>query len=415
MKKSKYNIVIEEDKDYKIIYNSFSKSILKLRKDVDLDLSGEEDNYDKNLLLKNGFLINDSSSSETNKLEFLYRKSFFNSDSLNIILIPSFNCNLKCPYCFEKSHKIIRQEGNFYDAFLKFSQNYFKNFRYVNLSLFGGEPLLEFKKLDMLLMEMKILSKKYNFIFGTSITTNGTLINKEILDKLVDYNCKTLQITLDGSKKTHDSTRKSSNGLGSFELLINIINKDLSEYISNGLIKFILRINLNNNTLEEIYDTLIRIDEKLRAKINLVLRPIYNTDSYNEKNSNEFSKIKDFYDLGNKMGYSIMKNNYFFRSCEACGDENFFYLTPDLNVWKCVNNMNFDGAKIGRITNNGEYIIDIDKVINWYRAADCFSDKKCRECKLLPDCLGGCILYKLMNSERKCSDFNLVSLPYVYE
>lgn len=69
------------------------------------------------------------------------------------------------------------------------------------------------------------MSDKYNFIFGTSITTNGTLINKKILDKLVNYNCKTIQITLDGSKETHDTTRKFKNGLGSFDKLVNIINE----------------------------------------------------------------------------------------------------------------------------------------------------------------------------------------------
>lgn len=42
-------------------------------------------------------------------------------------------------------------------------------------------------------------------------------------------------------------------------------------------------------------------------------------------------------------------------------------------------------------------------------------DIKCKNCKKLPDCLGGCILYKVRNKKRKCSPFELVSLPYLYE
>lgn len=42
--------------------------------------------------------------------------------------------------------------------------------------------------------------------------------------------------------------------------------------------------------------------------------------------------MSKFYDLKEYMGFKIMKNRYRFRSCEACSDENFIYVTPDLGV-----------------------------------------------------------------------------------
>ena len=39
------------------------------------------------------------------------------------------------------------------------------------------------------------------------------------------------------------------------------------------------------------------------------------------------------------MGYNIVKNNYYYKTCEACGDDNFFYLMPDLSMWKCINDL----------------------------------------------------------------------------
>ena len=51
----------------------------------------------------------------------------------------------------------------------------------------------------------------------------------------------------------------------------------------------------------------------------------------------------------------------------------------------------------------------------WNKLANCFSNSKCRECKLLPDCYGGCILYYAKNKERLCKEFSMSSLPYLYE
>ncbi len=416
MKESSYNITLKDKNNKNIIYNSLTKALVK----VDLDtLKKAIHNFDSSstvdvMLKENGFIVEDSYNDELYNLKFLYNKSFFDSDALNIILVPTFGCNLNCPYCFESSSRSTNQDENYYEIIYKFAKTYFINFKYVNISLFGGEPLLEFQKLDKLLDYVLDLSKQYGFTLGTSITTNGTLINDYIMEKLFIYNCKTLQITLDGSKDSHDSTRCYKDGTGSFDEIIEVINNIIYNYIIEDRIKFILRINLNNNSVEDIKNSLNLINYELREKIDLVIRPIYNTDMYTKNNKNDFNEIKEFYDVAVSLGYKIMKNNYYFRSCEACGDENFFYLTPDLKVWKCINNMHFEGANIGRINSLGEYIIDIDKISNWYKAADCFSDSNCKNCKLLPDCLGGCILYKMINGNRKCSHFDLVSLPYLY-
>ena len=114
------------------------------------------------------------------------------------------------------------------------------------------------------------------------------------------------------------------------------------------------------------------------------------------------------------MGYNIVKNNYYYKTCEACGDDNFFYLMPDLSMWKCINDLEHGKAKIGRINNNGIVEIDSKHLIDWRDKANCFSDEECVKCKLLPDCYGGCILYKSKTNKRLCKAFEMTSLPYLY-
>lgn len=423
-KESKYNIKVKNSKENRdLMYNSLTKAYIEMCPSVSfkeitdklnngIDTTNELEDYKD--LIENGFIV-DNDFNEIDGFEFLYRKNFFNNSQLNIILVPTLACNFACPYCFEEPNRDMEVNPNYFKSLSLYAKRYFKWYKHVEVSLFGGEPLLMTEQLFDYLTFVRELSNQENFSYSCSITTNGSLLTKEIVENLVKNNCQTLQITIDGSKYTHDNTRCYKDGSPSFEHLMGIINDILQQYILDEKIKFILRINLNNNTIQDIEDTLLCINEEIRSKIPLVLRPVYQTSEYSEENKNKLELLQEFYDMAQGMNFPIMKNRYDYRSCEACGDENFFYITPDLGIWKCINTMSIEQAKIGYINNEGELKFNSDNIVNWYKAADCFSDENCKECKMLPDCLGGCILYKVSHDKRKCSPFELVSLPYYYD
>ena len=54
------------------------------------------------------------------------------------------------------------------------------------------------------------------------MTSNGMLINDEIINKMIETNMETISISLDGLKETHESFRKVPN---SFDKIINNIKK----------------------------------------------------------------------------------------------------------------------------------------------------------------------------------------------
>lgn len=114
------------------------------------------------------------------------------------------------------------------------------------------------------------------------------------------------------------------------------------------------------------------------------------------------------------MGFSMLKSNHHYRSCECCNDVNTIIICPDLSVWKCINDMSIDSAKIGQLSHSGEIELDPIKVINWYKAADCFNDPNCKNCALLPDYFGGCILTKIKTGKRRCSTFESSGLRNLY-
>lgn len=412
-KESFYNHYIDFNGENRI-YNGVSKASIKVDDKIDL-LKWIDTNEERTISLLNELgLIVDTNESEISTLEYLFHKSYFNTEKfLNIVLVPSLECNFKCPYCFENvgEHTIFKTNlENYFSLLKKFSKHFFNSFNDIEISLFGGEPLLYseefFDYFEFLKRELPQVS------FFSSIVTNGSLLDREMANRLLQYNMRSIQVTIDGWKEIHDNNRIFKNGRKSYELLIHNINEVVPLLAEDC--QFNLRINLNNVTVAEVESTLSDISPEIRKKIKVLFRPIYNTDCYKKNNTNKFYELKPFLDLAINMGYDIVRNTYYFQACESCSGDNFFFIMPDMTLWKCINDIKFKDAKIGEILEDGSPKFDADKLLKWYEYSNCFKDEKCVNCKKLPDCFGGCVLYRAKNGKRSCKEFEMAALPYLY-
>jgi uncharacterized protein len=98
------------------------------------------------------------------------------------------------------------------------------------LSIFfaGGEPLLH---LDDIKKVIRYVDNKYSdkdIKYG--LTSNGSLITEDIMSFIVEQQNILLCISLDGPKRWHDTHRKFSNGLGSYDDVILIIDSFYEKY-----------------------------------------------------------------------------------------------------------------------------------------------------------------------------------------
>ncbi len=419
-KVSNYNI-IKDDENGIIVYNSYTKASLFLEKGSsisafkDIDAFNKLDKETQDILIKNGFII-DSSRDEFAEIKYMYEKKYYDKTFLNIALVPSLACNFACPYCFEKDLKCGKENiKKYFSVLKKFAEKNFKNYQCVQISLFGGEPLLFAKECLEFLDWVKVDSKERDYRYFTSIVTNGSLLTEKILKHLLEHDLKMLQITLDSDKETHDLTRRFKNGDPSFEFLIDKISmivdftKDISDF------KFVLRINLSNTTTDKVEESLKYIKEQYRPYVNLLIRSVYNTHAYKDKNKNNNSQIDKYFEMGKNLGFSIFQESFQYQSCEACADDKFFYLMPDLTIWKCINDLNYNDACIGKINGDGSIYIDPQKNVKWAKnAMSTFNDKECINCKLLPDCYGGCILKKCKTCKKQCRPFEMTSMLHIF-
>ncbi len=146
-------------------------------------------------------------------------------DTLSLILTDQ--CNLKCKYCYEGSSSISPKYMSFETA-LKAVDILLDEARAdgkrKSINFFGGEPLLNFKVIEKIVTVILESREKENLDIDLSITTNFILMTDRMFD-LIDKADITLLVSMDGNKKKHDSQRVFANGSGTYDLLVNKLEK----------------------------------------------------------------------------------------------------------------------------------------------------------------------------------------------
>ena len=199
-------------------------------------------------------------------------------------------------YCFEReynykkgmmSEEIQKKVINLIDENLKENGK-------LDLTWFGGEPLLGFDVIENFYKEIENLKKEKNLYIHSGMVTNGVLLTNRISRKLLEFGIEKIQITLDGSKRIHNSKRKLHTGEGTFGVIIN----NLKEADKN--LKIMLRVNVdkkNTDYMEELLDELISYGVHDMENISLYFGMIrdYSLNGYKENifySSEEYAAIE---------------------------------------------------------------------------------------------------------------------------
>ena len=127
-------------------------------------------------------------------------------------------CNLRCSYCFVYGEKRGHAPYAVIDRFLDILPRLTFGQKKCGITLMGGEPLLVFDRLKYFVES----GGRRGLELSYSITTNGTLVTKEML-AFLRRNRIMLLLSLDGGKESHDRHRVDVSGKGSFELVANNI------------------------------------------------------------------------------------------------------------------------------------------------------------------------------------------------
>lgn len=131
------------------------------------------------------------------------KKSYFDSDADAFAVSPEnpgskssaprrikiqlgLGCNYSCSYCLQslEVHKAAATSTRDADIFLQNLDRWLDPSNLEKIEFWGGEPLLYWNKIEKLAPKLREKFPSVKF----SIITNGTLLTKEIIDQLYDWN-----------------------------------------------------------------------------------------------------------------------------------------------------------------------------------------------------------------------------------
>jgi len=252
---SKYNLIFDvEGRAEKIVINPLSKSIdvvdgdetellalskgrRSLKKMADSDLE---------YLLERGYIF-DSAQDEESLLYEKLKKDDEEEYPYDFLLYPTFHCNFRCVYCFQKENPrtstMISKEyiDKAFEAMETINRKLKGESRPL-LYLFGGEPLLRGRRAEETVRY--ILSMAQNKEYRVGIITNGSNVSSYSC-MLKKYGVGLIQVTLDGPKHIHDIRRIYANGKGTFDDIVEGI-----ESIIESEIRILIRVNLDSQNID---------------------------------------------------------------------------------------------------------------------------------------------------------------------
>ena len=405
MKYSKFNLVVTDEKTKKVIlFNTLQGNCLEIdditKKTIEENDISKLDKDFIDICVQYGMIVRDDID-ENRIFSYFHDREKFSNNTFNSTVLLSWACNLKCIYCFEgdKTHTVNMSKETA-DQYIKFVSQNAKARKVDNviINLFGGEPMVNIDMGFYILENIKSFCEYNGMKFASTIITNGTLLNEEKLNRLLELNCQSIQITLDGVKEIHDARRMGKNGEGTFDVIISTL-KLLNEKI--GILKTfntVIRINVDKINLNDTYRLLEYIGKDGLNLTNCtvdfgIVRALSGTCAAYSNNclgEEEIgSVLYDLWDAAEKQGfYYNIRPIRRWMYCGLYGD-NQFSVTPEGEVYKCWEHAGETEHCIGELDQNGNLSEVRFAFYDWmtHNPMDC---QECKECVYLPTCGGGC-------------------------
>ncbi len=353
-------------------------------------------------LFRRGHLVK-ADKNELQVVRARYRKGRNDSKDLWLTLAPTQDCNLHCIYCYQGRHRPISWTSEVEEAVYRFIQQRLKPRSLLDVTWYGGEPLLALPTILRFSKRLMTLVRRRKGTWACDMITNGTLLTPRPVEKLKTIDCRQYQITLDGPKEINDRQRLMKNQKSSFDQVVcNLKALDLSD------LSITIRVNILKKTADravELIDLLAA--EGLQGKVSLALAPVDAVTKACHGIEKECLDPPEFTNWHFQSLVSMEEKGFSTYSIPEsinvhCGadQENAFVIDWEGDLFKCWNDVGQRELRIGTVLQPREISFRGTYWDQW----DPFQSRACQLCPVLPVCLGGCPAYARTPryEDRKC-------------
>ena len=310
------------------------------------------------------------------------------------------DCNFRCRYCFadEGAYHSKRESMNeeTAKAAVDFLIKNSGNRKVLEMDFFGGEPLMNLSVIKATVAYAKEEAAKVGKKFLFTTTTNALLLNDDTI-RFFNEEMENVVLSIDGRKEVHDAIRKSMNGKGTFDLIIDKIKNFVS---LRGNKSYYVRGTFTAKNLDFSKDVIFLADEGFDS---ISMEPVVtdiddlqikkeHLERINEEYETLCEKYLDYHKNG--KGFNFFHFNIdleggpcLSKRVSACGAGNeYFSVTPNGDLYPCHQ---FAGNEKFKMGNVDEGITRPD-IREQFKNSCLFTRKKCENCFAKFICSGGC-------------------------
>lgn len=364
-----------------------------------------------NYLTDRGFLV-PKGTNEYRQIQLRFGQMHYRSDTLDLILLASEDCNFRCTYCYEDFARGTMLPS-VREGIKRFVEKRAPQLQNLTIGWFGGEPLYGFKAIEDLAPFFLEIAEKHSLRYVSHITTNAYLLTPDVAEKLLAWNVVNYQITLDGMREQHDKKRPARDGSGTFDTIISNLRslKQRDEYF-----RVRIRVNYDHENYPHLEDLMSLLQDTFDGDPRFIVafHAVGRWGGSNDANLDvcglDEGKVmkerlrKAALEKGFGTPGTLRDQNGAGRNvCYAARPYNFT-IGADGKVMKCTVALDKqDHNIVGQVTPDGELNLNFENLARWVEPSF-ESDPVCQKCSLLSTCQGiACPLGRIQNNVRPCA------------
>ena len=329
--------------------------------------------------------------------QFMQRPTVVKALCLHI----AHDCNLACKYCFaEEGEYHGRRALMSLEVGMKALDFLIANSgsrRNLEVDFFGGEPTLNWEVVKQLVRYGRSQEKKFNKQFRFTLTTNGVLLNDEIME-FCNKEMGNVVLSIDGRKEVNDRMRPFRKGAGSYDLIVPKFQKFAE---SRHQDKYYVRGTFTHYNLDFAADVLHMADLGFKQiSIEPVVAPPEMDYAIREE---DVPYIKEQYDILAKEMIKREKEgrgfNFFhfmidltggpcvYKRLSGCGSgTEYLAVTPWGDLYPCHQFVGMEDFCLGNVDEG----ITRPDTVQEFKKVNVYSKKECASCFSRFYCSGGC-------------------------
>lgn len=397
MKQSKYNCILQDNTGM-VIYNAATDQLVALTpqlanifnesKAAPEKIKAQHAELYDHLLQKGIFVCDEADETET----YIRKREEYerSSGEYTITINPTLACNMSCWYCYESHKNMPAMSADVKQSVLLLIDKLLADnkLKKLNLSFFGGEPLLYFDKVVVAIINhAKMQCKAFDAKLSIHFTTNAYLLTDNVLKQLEGLDVS-FQITIDGGKQVHDSVRKTKGGEPTYARIVEHIHQTLSRGFSVGV-----RFNYTAKSIPSFIDVVkdfSHLQQEQKQLVNFTFQRVWQD---NEGDASQVEQQVEHIERAFEQAGLFVNNakSYIVPYCYADG-VNTAVVNYNGDLFKCTARDFAPKSKEGTLAADG--------TLRWNerlrkRMSIRHGSDTCLLCRIYPICHGGCSQMKL--------------------